>query len=131
MDEINQVFKLPDHLQLVAHFSFPRVQTWGTRRDQEYKAAIRAAANLTLGSGEKHDWFVFSIRCVVGESRGRYHRQTPDVENIPKLIVDAFTGVLYPDDHIIYVRGVQVEAEFGPDEHEQTEVWIFGFPKKG
>ena len=50
------------------------------------------------------------------------------MENIPKLVVDAFTGLLYPDDNLHYVRGVQVEAEWGPAEEEKTEVWIYGRP---
>ena len=48
------------------------------------------------------------------------------MENIPKLIVDAFTGIIYADDNLDYVRGVQVEAVFGPDEQESVEVWIYG-----
>lgn len=74
---------------------------------------------------------VLCIRCTVGESRGRWARQIPDVENIPKLIVDAFTGLLYHDDNLNHVRGVQVEAGWGPDEQERAEVWIFGLPKQG
>ena len=36
--------------------------------------------------------------------RVRFTGQIPDVENI-QTIVDAFTGVLFPDDDIRYVRG--------------------------
>jgi Holliday junction resolvase RusA-like endonuclease len=53
----------------------------------------------------------------------------PDIENVPKLIIDAFTGILYPDDNLNFVRGVQVEAEWGPDAAEQAEVWILGQPR--
>lgn len=66
---------------------------------------------------------------MVGQSRSRNPNQIPDVENIPKLIVDAFTGVLYRDDNLNAIRGVQVEAEWGPDTAEHTEVWILGQPK--
>ena len=52
------------------------------------------------------------------------------MENIPKLIVDAFTGLLYPDDNLHHVRGVQVEADWVPDGQELLEVWIYGQPKK-
>jgi len=69
---------------------------------------------------------VFCIRCIVGENRSRRRGQVPDVENVPKLIVDAFTGVLYPDDNLQYVRGEQLEAEWGPDDRGQTEAWIYG-----
>ena len=74
-------------------------------------------------------WFAFDIVCRVAASRGRYAYQIPDVENIPKLIVDAFTVVLYPDDNLKYVRGVLVEAELSADETEYAEVWIYDGPK--
>jgi Holliday junction resolvase RusA-like endonuclease len=54
----------------------------------------------------------------------RYAFQVPDVENIPKRIVDAFTGLLYPDDNLHRVPGVQVETEWGPDAQQRTEIWI-------
>jgi Holliday junction resolvase RusA-like endonuclease len=54
--------------------------------------------------------------------------QVPDVDNIPKLLAEAFTDLLYPDDNSNHVRGVQVEAEWGPDDQERAEVWIFGQP---
>jgi Holliday junction resolvase RusA-like endonuclease len=120
------IFDFPAGLDLIAHFSLPKVQTWGTTRDQEYKASVREAAGLEPGRGVGYSWFVFAIRCTVAQSRGKRKRQNPDVENIPKLIVDAFTGILYPDDDLHYVRGVQVEAGFGDDSQECTDVWIFG-----
>ena len=50
--------------------------------------------------------------------------------NIPKLIVDAFIGRLYLDDILRRVRGVQVEAGWGPDDREKAEIWIYGLPKE-
>lgn len=88
-------------------------------------------ALISPGASDRYQWFVFCIRCIVGESRGQWARQIPDVENIPKLIVDAFTGVLYHDDNLNHVRGVQVEVGWGPDDQERAEVWIFGLPKQG
>jgi Holliday junction resolvase RusA-like endonuclease len=124
------VFEMPAGLEEIAHFSLPHVQTWGSSHDQEYKQAVRDAAGPIDRQIARYAWFAFSIRCVVAQSRGRIPRQIPDVENIPKLIVDAFTGVLYPDDHIHHVRGVQVEAVFGPNEAEKAEVWIFACPRQ-
>jgi Holliday junction resolvase RusA-like endonuclease len=124
------LFTHPQGLVLVTHFCIPRVRTWGTVHDQEYKTQVRNLANLPADIQTHYAWIVFSIRCVVARSRGRFPRQVPDVENIPKLIVDAFTGLLYPDDNIHFVRAVQVEAQFGPDDQEQSEIWIFGMPKE-
>jgi Holliday junction resolvase RusA-like endonuclease len=123
------LFALPKGLMIVAHFTLSRVQTWGRLDDAAYKESVRQAAALSPAVGEEYTWFVFSIRCAIGESRGKWKRQVPDVENIPKLIVDAFTGTLYPDDNLHFVRGVQVEAAWIADPHEQLEVWIFGNPK--
>lgn len=124
------VFVLPQGLVEVAHFAVPRVRTWGRIDDAQYKEQVRNAALISPGASDRYQWFVFCIRCIVGESRGRWARQIPDVENIPKLIVDAFTGVLYPDDNLNHVRGVQAEAGWGPDDQERAEVWIFGLPKQ-
>lgn len=123
------VFELPEGLVEIAYFVVPRVRTWGRRDDPEYKLRVREASRVTPADAQSFEWFVFCVRCVLGDSRSRHYRQVPDVENIPKLIVDAFTGLLYPDDNLHYVRGVQVEAEWGPDEREQAEVWIYGHPK--
>ena len=123
------IFIHPTGLTLVAHFNVPRVQTWGSRNDAAYKQQVREIAGINAAMRGQYVWFVFCIRCVVGQSRGRHQEQTPDVENIPKLIVDAFTGVLYSDDNLNFIHGVQVEAEWGPDTVEHTEVWILGKPK--
>ncbi|MBN1580156.1 MAG: RusA family crossover junction endodeoxyribonuclease [Anaerolineae bacterium] len=123
------IFEPPAGLIQVAHFILPRVQTWGSKKDAAYKERVRQVAILPPNPDERYDWFVFCIRCVVGESRGKRKRQVPDVENIPKLILDALTRHLYPDDNLHYVRGVQVEAKWGRDEDEMAEVWIYGKAK--
>jgi hypothetical protein len=125
------IFDSPTGLVQVAHFTVPAVRTWGRPDDRLYKEQVRRAAGLAPESREGFEWFVFCIRCVVGESRDKVHRQVPDVENIPKLIVDAFSGILYPDDDLHHVRGVQVEAEWGPDEEERAEVRIYGWTREG
>jgi Holliday junction resolvase RusA-like endonuclease len=118
------LFQQPQNLTEVAHFRLPNVQTWGTPRDTIYKELIRSTANLNALMSSEFSFYVFSIKSVIGNRRKR--KVGPDVENIPKLIVDAFTGILYPDDNLDHVRGIQVEAVFGPDHEECTEVWIYG-----
>jgi len=119
------IFQHPQGLTEIAHFKLPNVQTWGTPiKDGLYKELIRSTANLADKPSGKFSFYVFSIQSVIGNRRRR--KVGPDVENIPKLIVDAFTGTLYPDDNLDYVRGIQVEAVFGPDDQECTEVWIYG-----
>lgn len=120
------IFQHPQGLVLVAHFAVPRVQTWGRKDDQEYKSWVRRASGLSASDAASFAWFVFCIRCVVGKSRATHEYQVPDVENMPKLIVDAFNDVLYLYDNLHHVRGVQVEAGWGPDDQEQAEVWIYG-----
>lgn len=122
------LFHPPQGLMEVAHFKLSSVQTWGMpTKDAIYKELIRSTANLVKPVDSEFSLYVFSIKSIIGNRRRR--KVGPDVENIPKLIVDAFTGVLYPDDNLDYVRGIQVEAVFGPDNEECTEVWIYGCPK--
>jgi Holliday junction resolvase RusA-like endonuclease len=119
------IFQHPQGLTEVAHFKLARVQTWGTPiKDGLYKELIRSTANLAEKTGDTFLFYVLSIKSVIGQRRRR--KVGPDVENIPKLIVDAFTGILYLDDNLDHVRGMQVEAIFGPDDQECTEVWIYG-----
>jgi len=37
---------------------------------------------------------------------------------------------LYPDDNRHHMRGGQGEAEWGRDDRERTEIWIFGKPRE-
>ncbi|MBN1978535.1 MAG: RusA family crossover junction endodeoxyribonuclease [Anaerolineae bacterium] len=124
------IFELPAELTEVGHFTMPCVKTWGGSADAEYKVQVCHTSRIHPEDAKRFEGFVFwfCIRCVVARSRDK-PGQVPDVENIPKLIVDAFTGLLYPDDDLHHVRGVQVEAEWGPDEQERTEVWIYGLPE--
>lgn len=127
-NEVLNLFTPLHGLNLVAHFTVPKVRTWGSKEDQVFKQQLRSISGLKPGDGDAYTWFAFRIVCRLAKSRERIKHQVPDVENIPKLIVDAFTGLLYPDDNLTYVRGVQVEAEFSADETEWTEVWIYGMP---
>ncbi len=123
------IFVHPTGLTLVANFRVASVQTWGGRNDSAYKLQVREASGVNASTASRYAWFVFCIRCTVGQGRGTRRGQVPDIENVPKLIVDAFTGILYPDDNLNSVRGIQVEAEWGPDAAEQAEVWILAQPK--
>lgn len=124
------IFRHPESLALVVHFTVPRVQTWGSEKDRWFKEEVLRKSGLSPEHAMgQFDWFVFCISCTVSRTRANIPRAIPDVENIPKLIVDAFTGILYPDDDLRYVRGVQAEAEWG--EEDRTEVWIYGHPKIG
>jgi Holliday junction resolvase RusA-like endonuclease len=123
------IFQLPEGLSLVNHFCVPAVQTWGLpQRDREFKETIRQISGVNLETAQGYAWFVFVIRCQIASTRTLWAKQIPDIENIPKLIVDAFTGLLYPDDNILYVRGVQIEGEVNQNGENATEVWIFGMP---
>ena len=83
----------------MAHFNVPGVQTWGGRNDAVYKQQVRESAGVNAAMRGQYARFAFCIRCVVGQGRSRNQNQIPDVDNIPKLIVDAFTGI-YPDDNL-------------------------------
>lgn len=122
----SRLFAQPDALNLLAHFVIPQVQTWGSKNDAAFKERVRNHAVFAEQVVQHHEWFVFSVRCVVSRSRMRNPRWVPDVENMSKLIVDAFIDVLYPDDNLHYVRGIQVEAEWGSGPEEYTEVVIYG-----
>jgi hypothetical protein len=87
---------------------------------------LAQASSLHPGDGAGYEWFVFTIRIYVGRGLKTRQKQKPDIENFPKLIVDAFTGILYEDDHLDYVRGIQIEGHWVDDEQECTEVWIWG-----
>ncbi len=101
------IFRHPQGLTLVAHFSVPRVQTWGDSKDRAFKQKVQQASRLSPAQAQEFEWYAFCIRCTIPRSRD-LPKQVPDVENIPKLIVDAFTGLLYDDDNLHHVRGVQV-----------------------
>jgi hypothetical protein len=115
---------LPECLTEIAHFWVPRVKTWGGLGDAQFREEVRRAAALPAGAGRNCDGFICCIWCVVGESRGKWARNVPDVENMPILVVDTFTGTLYFDDNLNHVRAVQVEAVRGPDDHEALEGYI-------
>lgn len=124
------IFELPTSLREVVHFTVHCVRTWGNKeKDDEYRKQVCRASGMSSENAERFEWFVFCIRCVVSKNRNK-PSQVPDVDNIAKQIVEAFNRFLYQDDNMNYVRGVQVEAEWGPDDEEKAQVWIYGQPKE-
>ncbi|MBN1485497.1 MAG: DUF3024 domain-containing protein [Chloroflexia bacterium] len=125
MTNIDPTLELPEKWVLIAHFVLPWVKLWDQVDEISYQEGVRRIAGFgpnLLGLFER---LVFCFRCTVSESREPYPHLTPAVKDIPKLIIDAFRGILYPEDNLNYVCAVQVEAAWGPDELEQTEVWIY------
>jgi len=116
---------------LVHHFNIPAIYTWGDK-DRDKREKIRRNA-LKKFQKKRSKWYGFRIK-VQRSMLGR----PLDIENVPKLIIDAFSGEqidkdkssypkvrLYPDDVLEHVRAVQIEGKFS-NNRDNTEVWIFG-----
>ncbi|MBI3538165.1 MAG: hypothetical protein HY070_11500 [Chloroflexi bacterium] len=115
------------------HSVFTYADTRPGRTDKEKREYIRGVAAKNLPSPiPKVAWWAFRI-FVRKSGRNRI-----DIENVPKLIVDAFSAwqisrdnspfldlVLYADDTIDHVRFVQVAGKRTESE-ELTSVEIFG-----
>lgn len=82
----------------------------------------------------KCKWYAFYIKIKRSSSD-----RPLDIENVPKLIIDAFSSgiickdkslyeevALYPDDDLTHVRAFQIEGDLSDDRTNNTEVWIFG-----
>ena len=123
-----------EKFSLVHHFKISAVYTWGTKDDKLKREEIRWIALMDFPKGPfNFEWYGFRIRVKRSESS-----RDLDIENIPKLIIDTFSGwqidrdrskflnsEIYKDDTMRWVRALQIEGEFTEDEDE-TEVWIFG-----
>jgi len=120
------VFELPTGLELVVHGELSGVHTWGGTHDAAVRSQVLEACPLPADASGRFEWFAICVRCRVGKSRALRMNQMPDVDNVAKLILDAFTGHLYADDDATHVRGVQVEADWAQDDQERTEIWIYG-----
>ena len=104
--------------KLIHSFRLPRVLTWGDK-DPEKREIIRDCASQRF----KKPTFIYEwcgFRILVKRNR---HARNIDIENVPKLIVDSFSGAilskdnskykdleLYPDDDLRYVRIVHAEG---------------------
>jgi hypothetical protein len=126
-----------DFFNLVHSFSIPRVLTWGAK-DREKREYIRKHAIQRFSIPKRSsEWYAFKIKVY------RSGTAKPlDIENVPKLIIDAFSGViiskdesrypelmLYPDDDLRYVRIVSVEGSFVNPKEEKTHIEIYGSTK--
>lgn len=121
---------LPAGLVKVASFSVSWVRTWGkgTVADAPYKAEVVQASGLSSSRPDGRT-YLFVLRVYWQLRRTEVERQRPDVENVAKLITDAFTGYLYEDDDLRFVCGVQSECfGVGNSSPERTDVWIFAVP---
>lgn len=124
------LLSIPAGLDPVAEFSVGWVRTWGngTTADAPFKAELREKAGLTTHQPDGRT-YLFVLRVYWQQRRTTVPRQRPDVENVAKLITDAFTGYLYEDDDLRFVCAVQSECFGVPDDvSERTEVWIFAVP---
>lgn len=123
--------------RLVGSFELPWADTYADTRpghtDREKRERIRkrASAELTLVAPEFPGW---GFRIYIRKAGTRPF----DIENVPKLIVDAFSGRqiardrsqytqldLYPDDTIDHVVAVQVAGERAGDA-DSTLIEVFG-----
>jgi hypothetical protein len=119
---------------LIHHFKIPRIYTWGEKeKDKREEIRRNAIANFP-DSAPRCEWYAFSIEV----DRSGLERPL-DIENVPKLIVDAFSkGIiqkdksrypkvgLYPDDDLRHVRAFQIEGKFNNAGRNNTQVQIFG-----
>ncbi len=119
--------------RLIRSFEIPAVYTWGDG-DRDKRELIREAATegfmkLTVN----YSWCGFSI--TIERSKGG---RDLDLENVPKLIVDSFSGwqinrdgskyrelELYPEDTLRYVRAIYLNGKF-IDGKDRTIVRIYG-----
>jgi len=119
---------------LVHHFVIPTIYTWGNK-DRDKRENIRKYASR--GFPDKllrYKWCGFRIKV----ERSTLRRPL-DIENVPKLVIDAFSDWqinkdksrypqlgLFPDDNFENVRAVYIDGVFIDSDTEKTEVWIFG-----
>lgn len=119
---------------LIHHFKIPKIYTWGEGETQKREAIRKSALERFPAKIPSCKWYGFYIKV----KRNCYERPV-DIENIPKLIIDAFSeGIikrdkstysnlaLYPDDDLTNVRALDVEGDFCQQEPSNTEVWIYG-----
>jgi len=118
---------------LFLHFKFRQILTWGADDRNSREVIRRSALENFPQNTPNYEWYGFYIKV----RRNRFARPL-DIENVPKLIVDAFSRNqiekdqsnyaqvgIYDDDSLEYVRALQVEGEFTEDENS-TEIWIYG-----
>ena len=118
---------------LIHHFEIPHIYTWGDRELQKREEIRRCAKEGFPANIPNCKWFAFDIKV-----KRKCTERPVDIENIPKLIIDAFSeGItkhdksayrnlaLYCDDDLQNVRALSIEGDFCYEE-SSTEVWIYG-----
>jgi len=105
---------------LIHHFSIPDIFTWGNR-DIEKREEIRRVALKDFPRGPfGYEWYGFRIRVRRKESR-----RDLDLENVLKLIVDAFSRRMVvkddsesreikicDNDDLRWVRTIEIGGDF-------------------
>ena len=126
-------FRDQTQFRLLHSFEMQTIYTWGDR-DPDKRELIREAAKEGFKKPTfNYSWCGFSI--LIERSKGG---RDLDLENVPKLIVDAFSGwqinrdrskyrelKLYPEDTLRYVRAIYLNGKFVDDE-DRTIVRIYG-----
>ena len=118
---------------LIHHFNIPAIYTFGDKDRDKRENIRRNALKNFQKKPYRCKWYGFRIKV----ERSMFKRPL-DIENIPKLIIDAFSSEqidrdksryprmkLYPDDTLEHIRVIQIEGKFS-DNKDNTEVWIFG-----
>ena len=118
--------------ELFHSFTFPNVYTYGDgdsfKREKIREAASRGFPNI----GKEYKWWAFRIIVTSDDSKIKF-----DIDNVPKLIIDSFSGSqierddtkyknlsLYPDDTVESVRILEVIGNIGTE--KKTIIEIFG-----
>ena len=119
--------------RLIHSFEIPAVYTWGDG-DRDKRETIRKIAR----EGFRKPTFIYSWCGFSIVVERNVHGRDLDIENVPKLIIDSFSGwqlrrdrskykevELYPEDTLRYVKAINVGGKFV--EHEDnTLVNIYG-----
>lgn len=127
-------FRDPNEFVLIHHFTIPMIYTW-SEKEREKREEIRwNALKDSPDSLIRGRWYAFYIEV----DRANFERPL-DIENVPKLIIDAFSSeiiekdkssypkvALYPNDDLTYVRAFHIEGKLNDRGRNTTEVWIFG-----
>jgi hypothetical protein len=126
-------FRNSKEFALIHHFTIPAIYTWG-EKERDKREEIRRNASKNFPDSPKYEWYAFYIEV----DRDSFERPL-DIENVPKLIIDAFSsGImekdessyrkigLYSDDDLRHVRALQIEGKLNRNGTNTTEVWIFG-----
>ena len=103
-------------------------------QDRKKREEIKRIAleNFHRGSFD-YEWYGFRIKV----RRNKFGRDL-DLDNVPKLIIDAFSGKqidldrsayrkmkIYRNDTLRWIRSIQIEGKF-TNGKDKTEVWIYG-----